>query len=235
MIGIIIVVYNLSDLIRFQVECIKQFCKDEFEIIVIDNSDKEGYPEAIKYHSTAMGCKYIKTNSASSNGSESHTFACNLAYTKFKDTYQYILYLDHDNFPIKDFSVKQILTDKIIGGLGQGDKHPYFWAGCVMFDNFNIDKKLIDFSPNHDLKLDTGGNLFKVVENYGLDKCVFFNEVHHQNPHFNKSFYNFYSMINDGMFMHFVNASNWNNSEDHTERINSLINILQEKVNKNDK
>jgi hypothetical protein len=72
--------------------------------------------------------------------------------------------------------------------------------------------------------------LYKVIERYGKAGVRFFNETHHQNPHFTKSFYNFYTTLNDGMFMHFVNASNWAGSEANEERINSLINILKEKI-----
>jgi hypothetical protein len=37
-------------------------------------------------------------------------------------------------------------------------------------------------------------------------------------------------MINDGMFMHFVGASNWFNKDRHEERISALINIAKEKT-----
>ena len=92
-------------------------------------------------------------------------------------------------------------------------------------------KKLIDFSTSNELGLDTGGLLFMVLERYGNESAVFFNEVHVQNPYFNKSMYNFYAMINNGMFLHCINGSNWNPSESHEERTNSLLNIIEEKIN----
>ena len=230
--AIVIVVYNNADLVIHQINCIRKFCKDDCDIIVIDNSDKQEVIAPIRYHAIKMGCEYIKTQSSSRNSSSSHAFASNLAYRKFAGMYNYYFFLDHDNFPLRDFSVKEILKDKVMAGLGQvkpsGKK--YFWAGCVMWDANKVDSELIDFSPNKQYGLDTGGNLYMVIDKYGDDACVFFNEVHHENPNFTKSFYNFYAEINDSMFMHFVNSSNWANSNDNQERINSLVNILQSKT-----
>lgn len=230
-VGIIIVTYNNADLIVKQVECIKKFCKDTYDIVIIDNSTDEKVIDAIKYYNKALKCLYFKTQASSLNGSSSHAFACNLAYNKLQDRYKYIFYLDHDNFPVKPFSVAEILKDKVIAGLGQGSgEKKYFWAGCVMFDNSLIERSLVDLSPNNQYKLDTGGNLYKVIDKYGEDKCVFFNESYHQNPDFTESFYNFYSMIHNEGFMHFVNSSNWNKISKNKERINSLLNILNKKI-----
>jgi hypothetical protein len=59
---------------------------------------------------------------------------------------------------------------------------------------------------------------------------VFFDEKYYENPHFKKTMYNFYATINDDMFMHFINSSGWNKIEGNEERINSLINILEERM-----
>lgn len=233
-VAIVIIAYNNSDFIIKQAQCIRRFCKDDFDIIVIDNSSRNELAEAIRYHALNLKCIYIKTQASSRNGTESHAFACNFAYFKYKDQYRYFFFTDHDSFPIKKFSVKGILENKVMAGLGQSKPSgkTYFWAGCVMFDNSKVDSSLIDFSPSHELGLDTGGNLYKVIERYGEKKCVFFNEAYHQNPDFNKSFYNFYSSINNEMFMHFINGSNWANAISNEERINSLMNILEERIKK---
>lgn len=200
-------------------EFIAKNCLDDFEIIIIDNSTNEHAIHNIKYHSIKLGLKYIKTNATSLNGSSSHSFAANLSYQMFKNDYEYFFYLDHDCFPIKEFSVIDILNGKEFAGVGQSKSKTYLWPGCLMFKQNDE----IDFSPNHELRLDTGGNLYKLITE---DNTIFFNEFYQQNPDFNKSFYNFYSLINDSMFMHFLNASGWNNTENNEERINSLINIL---------
>ena len=117
--GIVIVTYNNANLIVKQVECLKKFCKDDFEVIIIDNSTKESVVEAIQYYNQTLKCKYYKTHAASKNGSSSHAFACNLSYLKLKDKYKYLFYLDHDNFLVKEFSVINTLKDKVIAGLGR--------------------------------------------------------------------------------------------------------------------
>lgn len=225
--GVIIITYNNADLLDKQIECFKRFCKDSYELVVIDNSTEQSVIDAIEYKCKISGLRLIKTTASSQDGSDSHAFAANLSYTKLQGEFGFMLYLDHDCFPIKEFSVANILKDKVMAGLGQEKKGiTYFWPGCVMWDQMavNMAPQKINFSPEYGL--DTGGALHRIMRELGNDKLIFFNERHMQNPEFNKSFYNFFSLINNGMFMHFVNGSNWNKEEAHDERINSLYNIL---------
>lgn len=231
-VGIVIITYNLdSRIFILQIEAIRKFCRDEnFQIHVFDNSDKVDVAKAIKYHAGKLNVPYKKTFSGSKDSSESHSFAANISYNILQDKFDYFLYLDHDCIPVKPFSVIETLGEKfVMAGLGQssGD-NTYFWPGYVMWNNKVIDKKLIDFFP--DQGLDTGAGLRKVVQEYGEDRCIFFNESYCGNPHFKKGKYNFYSMINDESFMHFINSSNWNPTEDNGSRINSLINIATRRI-----
>lgn len=225
--AIVIITYNQEKLICKQVECIRKFCKDNFAIVVIDNSTKQETTEAIKYYCTQLDIELIKTSSSSKNGSDSHSFAANLSYTILKDKYDYFFYLDHDCFPVKEFSVMEILENQVFAGIGQQKSELYLWPGCLMLDNRKVDEADIDFSPCNKRGLDTGGNMFRAIKEYG---AVLFNEVYEQNPYFPSPPYNFYSMINDSMFMHFINSSNWNETEGNESRVNSLINILEEKI-----
>lgn len=231
--AIIITCYNESRFIKRQWELIKRFHKEPVDIIIVDNSTGSEATEQIKYYNKEMGCIYLKTNASSKNGSESHAFSLNLSYHIYKNDYKYILYLDHDAFPTREFSIKEMIGDKIMVGMGQrkGDIE-YFWAGCVMWNNEAIDRNLVNFACSHELGLDTGGLLYRVIEAYGKEKCSFLNERHVQNPNFNKSMYDFYAEINDGMFCHFIDGSNWNpeGALGHEERLNSLLNILEEKT-----
>ena len=230
--GIIIVVYNLpSDIFILQVNALKKFCKDEFEIQVIDNSTNLEMAEHIRYHSELLELRYIKTFANSQNGSESHTWAANFAYQRFKNDYQYMFFIDHDCIPVIDFSIAEILNGgHVIAGVGQGAKKKYMWAGLVMMAMDRIDKDLVDFSTNSEFGLDTGGNLYIVIEKHGEDKCIFFNEAYHQNQYYNGKTYAHYAMLADNRFMHFVNSSLWNTVENNEARINGLINIAKEKT-----
>jgi len=229
-VGIVIITYNLpSEVMILQIEAIRKFCKDDFEINIVDNSSEREAAEALKYHAGLLGVNYRKTYASSKNGSQSHAFSANLSYQIYKDSYPILFYLDHDCIPVSVFSCEEILGDKLIAGLGQGSEKPYIWPGMFFFRNDKIDKSLIDFSPCSGK--DTGGNLWKLVEKYGQDQCVFFNETYHQNPYYNGLMYSSYSMINNQMFIHYTNSSNWNPVSDNAERINSLINITKELIN----
>jgi glycosyltransferase involved in cell wall biosynthesis len=228
---IVVVAYNTPQFLIPQVECIRKYCTDPYDIFIVDNSSDLGAAENIKYHSERLGCLYVKTDASSLNGSDSHSFAANLAYQMIKNQAEWIAYFDHDLFPLKQFSLPEILGDKVIAGIGQikNDKK-YLWQGCLIINNTLVDKDLMDFSPNSEYRLDTGGNLYKLIEKVSEERCIFFDERYVQNPNFTKSFYNFYTLINQEMFLHCVNGSGWNPSEGQEERINSLMNTLKEKA-----
>lgn len=232
-VGVVIITYNISsELFCLQIEAIRKYCKDDFEIVVVDNSTDAIKSTAIEYHSGLLNLLYRKTFASSMNGSDSHSFSANFSYQRLKNIYDRFIYLDHDVIPVMDFSIEEILgEDKVMAGIGQvkGDT-TYFWPGLLFFNNDKIDHNLIDFNPNHQRGLDTGGNLYKVIETYGKEACVFFNESYHQNPEFIDSKYGYYSMIMDETFLHCVNSSNWSGELRHQERINSLINIIKKKI-----
>lgn len=229
-VSIIIIVYNLpSEVTILQVNAIRKFCKDDHEIFIIDNSTDKGFAEATRYHVGQLGVHYMKTNASSKNGSDSHSFAANFSFQRLQNSAPILFYLDHDCIPIRDFSCSEMLEHKLMAGLGQQGKKTYFWQGCCMLKVSEMDKELVDFRPNAEFKLDTGGNLYKLIEKYGEDNCVFFNEAYHQNPYYNGK-YNSYAVINDSMFAHFIAASGWNEGGSNLERINSLINVVKELI-----
>lgn len=229
--AITIITYNVPNLISRQVECIRRFCKDEHDIIVFDNSSNNDMAESIAYYCTQMDVPLVKIYSAESSGSKSNAFACNFAYQKIKDSYDFIMFLDHDTFPLRDFSIQKIIEGRMMAGVGQEKGVMYFQQTSLMWDNRTIDKSLVDFSPCEKMGLDTGGLLYRVIEKYGKDACVFFNEKYYQNPYFREGFYNFYATVNDDMFMHFINASGWNPIVGNDTRLNALLNVLNERIN----
>lgn len=233
MTAIVIITYNTPvNLLLLQIEAIKKMYKGDYRIIIFDNSPGQQAQQNIAYQvNIRPEISYRKCKASSQGGSDSHAFAANLSYSLLKDKYEKFLYLDHDCIPIKPFSVPQVLGDRMMGGIGHGEKKTYFWPGCFMFYNTKIEQEMLSFSPSHELGLDTGGGLHTLIEYYGTERCHFFDEQHVQNPNFNKNNYNFYSLINNGMFMHFINASNWNGTSDHEERVNSLVSIAESFLN----
>ena len=224
-VAILIVCYNAPRLLVPQLEGLRRFCKDDFDVVIIDNSTDKEAAAAIKYH--GEGCKYLKTNASSKMGSGSHSFAANLGYSKFSEGYDFQFWIDHDIFATKPFSVVEILGEKLMAGLGQEKSKTYFWPGCFMFNANEV--KDVDFSPS--LGLDTGGNTYNLIEKHGLENCVFFGEEYFENPHFRceNPKYNHYTVIND-MFYHMVGGSDWEGVDRNEERLGSLLNILEEKT-----
>jgi len=232
-VGIVIVVYNLdSRIFILQIEAIRKFCKDDnYWILIYDNSDDPDKAEAIRYHAQLLKVNaYRRTHAESGDYSRSHAFSASMAFRDIHKEHDYLFFLDHDCLPVKPFSVVDILgQDIVMAGLGQGLKdHTYFWPGCVMWNNNIVDKELINFYPEP--PLDTGAGLREVIKEYGEDKCIFFDESYWGNPYYTEGKYNYYSMLHNCTFMHFVNSSNWNTIPDNDRRINSLITIAKQKI-----
>jgi len=231
--GIIVVTYNVPDFVLYQEKTLRKFFAGKYDLIIVDNSDVPEKAEAIKYHCDQLELAYVKTNATSSNSSDSHAFALNLAYNRFKSDYHFLMFLDHDCFLFKSFSVLLYLNYFVMAGLKQKKGGiEYFWPGCLMMDMTSLDPDIVDFSVNHEKGLDTGGNLYKLIDTIkesGGDVGEL-TETYEQNPTFNTPPYNFYSIIG-GVFMHFINGSGWNKANDsNQERINSLFNILNTKI-----
>lgn len=230
--GVVIITYNISvDIFILQIEAIKKFCKDDFTIEVIDNSTDKPLYEAIRYHAERLGLHYTKTFAGGKNSSDSHTFASNFAFQKLKDSYSHLLWLDHDCVPVKYFSVVEELSGgHVAGGIGQEKKKKYWWPGCLYLHLDAIDKEIVDFGTNQEFGLDTGGNLYLIIEKYGEDHCLFFNESYHQNQYIKTKYYGNYAMIKDETFLHCINGSNWNGTEDNAARMAALVNVIKDRT-----
>jgi hypothetical protein len=230
--GIVVIVYNISsEIFLLQMAAIKKFCKDDYVVEVIDNSDNAEISEHIRYHSSILGLNYTKTFAGGKGSSDSHSWASNFAYQKVKNNFENLMFLDHDCLPLVEFSVIDTLKGgHVAAGIGQEKTKKYFWPGLFMLANAAVDKDIVDFGTNSEFGLDTGGNLYKIIEKYGEEACIFFNESYHQNPDFISKDLGFYAMLKDESFLHCIGGSNWMNKEDHQRRISSLVNIIKEKT-----
>lgn len=221
--GIVIITYNIDTRIfLLQIGAIRKFCKDDFTIEVIDNSTDNRQAEAIKYHSDLYNISYKKSTATTKDSSGSHSFAANLAYHMFKDCYDILFFLDHDCIPVAPFSCDEILGDKLMAGVAQKKSKKYFWPGCFMFRKVED----VDFSFNRELQLDTGGNLYQLIEKYGEDACVFFTEEYRQ---MKDADLHYFAVINS-IFWHCIAASNWNGLKDNDKRVNAFVNEVGEIV-----
>jgi len=143
--AVIIIAFNDSKLIEKQLKLIDKFCFDSPDIIIFDNSNIERINVAFKNNHI-----YYKFSGYYLNPSDSHSAAANAAYKMFSPFYDKLLFLDHDCFPVKNFSINAMLNGAHVSGLGQQKSKVYFWPGCVAFDVKKLNGFPVDFSTNHE-------------------------------------------------------------------------------------
>lgn len=232
-IGIAIITYNLDcRVFVLQVDAIMNLCKDDYVIEVFDNSTEKEAAKAIKYHCDIRGISYKRTKSGSKNSSDSHCFALKCAFEMMRERYDWFFFLDHDCIPVRKFSVVEVLGLSLMAGIGQGVQKKYLWVGCLMMNLSGLDKNDIDMNYSHEYGLDSGGKLYKVIEKYGMENFNFFDETYCQLDGFAGK-YGYYTLINDGMFLHMIGGSNWEKNDRHEERMSALINITNELIAEN--
>ena len=226
--AVIIIAFNNARLIDKMIYCIRLLCVDEPDIIVYDNGT---IPlDGLAYVSD--GIIYRRSLIPNYNPSDSHSNACHLEYRAFSKRYDKLLFLDHDCFPITKFSITEMVDTYLLAGVGQTKSKLYVWPGCVAFNCEALLGEKVNFSTDQELALDTGGHLYELIEKYGMSRCRFFDEISEENIFWrNQAHYQNYSLIKNGTFMHFINASGWNKeAENNHERIEVLFNILDGKL-----
>jgi hypothetical protein len=229
--AIIIIAFNDVDLIGTQISLISRLCMNRYntDIIIFDNSSNDTIAKKMSgFDNPEINVYYHRFIGMHFNPSESHAYACNMSYKKFSKDYASMLFLDHDCFPIKPFTVEELVSGYIAAGVGQSKTKKYFWPGCLAFNVEALLGFVPNFSISHEHGLDSGGLLHVLIDFFGETRCKFFDERKVLNRGFNDETYPEYAIINDGMFMHFINASGWNKNENNNARIQSLYKILND-------
>jgi glycosyltransferase involved in cell wall biosynthesis len=209
-VGIIIVTYNVSDLLDSQILSIRKNCTDkDYKIIVIDNSTNSIHIDNIEKYCTKNNIIRVKVDYNVFDPSTNHAMALNFAYYSFSKKFDYLFFLDHDLFPIKKFNVSEIMYGKLMAGREVKLSNTYLWPGCLMIAKL---EEKVDFIPVNDL--DTGGRLHTVVSKDPNSIVVFDlkNQSFGDDVKFNNYFmHEYYELIFNETFMHFIKASNWCN------------------------
>lgn len=217
-IGIFVVAFNNSVFTERQIISLKKYIRNKFDLVYIDNSTTENN---IKDVCIKHNMNYEKnTNQRYNEPSIDHSSTLNYIYNKHKDKYNTFMFLDHDIFLYDYLDFNDYIEYDFIGAKQERDTRIYLWPGCLIV-NGNYD---LNFLPLPGL--DSGGGLTNLIKD---KKVLFLEEKHEKNNDFNKSYYDFYSII-DNKWFHFVNGSNWNYTNDHQERIDSLFRIYDSLV-----
>lgn len=223
--GIFIIVYNTDRFLSKQLELIKEYCTDDkYVIYVINNSPVSAgeVNDKIEYQANRAGAIYLKTipDAKHSDPSRSHAGACNFIYREIGRSMDYCLFLDHDIFPLKQFSVREKLKNRMMAGveemrLSSEKKVQYLWLGLLFINNNSMseeNKNMVSFMPTskYGVALDTGGELHELISKNNIEKnFIFLDKKRGDNAVFNKNRYSYYSVIDDESWMHFINGSNW--------------------------
>ena len=215
-IGIFVVAFNNSVFTERQIISLKKYIRNNFDLVYIDNSTIETDIENV---CKRYNVHYEKNefNFDSSNPSYHHSHSLNYLYIKYKNYFDYFVFLDHDIF-LMDYLDFNNYKNNFTGVHQERFNQGYLWPGCLYVNG----RPDLDFTPCPGF--DTGGRLKDIIKN-----VKYIDELKYKNQHFNKSYYDFYSII-DNKWFHFVNGSNWNNSNNHQERLDSLFAIYDSLV-----
>ena len=185
---IITIAYNHVKLIEKQIELVKRYCRDEgYRHVIVDNSPKKSSREQIKMICEQEDVDYVSvpcyidkliSHKLFGNGL-SHGAALNWMFYHFliHNRPESFALLDHDVFPLKEFSLKEILgTHDFFGverNMGVGW---YLWPGWCVFSYDVVEKCRPNFLPVFvkRMYLDSGGGNYKrMYSQYALNTISF--------------------------------------------------------------
>lgn len=220
-----IIVFNTDRFIALQSELINFHVGGD--ILIVDNSSDYSISKKLKDFADIHAISYLKTSINENDFSKSHAYAASIVLEMYRNDYDSIFLLDHDIFPFKEIDLP---TEFYLAGVQQIRKSPkeleteiilnYLWPGCLFINTAALKGIEIDLHPQvvSEIFLDTGGGLYKLIKG-NEDKIKYLAERHEED----------YSII-DESWMHFRKGSNWANETGHQERIERLMEKLQEKL-----
>lgn len=233
-----IVTYQTSRFLRLQLSLIKRLCLDiNKRIVVCDNSIDSGIAKDIEGICDLKGIAYIRLECSNvrKSSSFSHAAACIESYERLSESFDCLVLLDHDIFPVRNFKIQDIIKDKCFAGRQQirkaGDKQlNYIWPGLIIINCKKADVRKVKFDPIiiRGVNLDTGGALNPYLEELGEDVFYINDELKLSCGEY------MYDSIYNNTFFHIVNGSNWSkeNNDVYNLRINTLISFIKRVVSK---
>lgn len=185
---IITIAYNHAKLIEKQIDLVKKYGKDEnYRHIVIDNSPKRCVRNKIKQICEREGVDYVGVplfidklicHRLFGNGL-SHGAALNwmFYYVLMPNQPKCYALLDHDVFPLKDFSLRENLGTRDFYGVERNmGVEWYLWPGWCVFKYDVVERCKPNFLPLfvNDVYLDSGGgNYARLFSKYNLNDVDF--------------------------------------------------------------
>jgi len=231
----ITIAFNNVFLIEQQIRLMKKHIKDtNFIYIIADNSDSKEKREQIKNLCQKENVEYISlpfnwfqkvhTKVCYGHGL-SMTWIYHNVIKKLKP--KYFGYLDHDIFPINNYSVvEKIQSQDFFGRLNdrtpENSQKPlwYLWAGFCFFRFDKVKNLNMSFYPCvvDGVYLDTAGSVYlSVYKNYSLSELYFGAPL--VEKYFREGDNNHSHLLHfiDNDWVHTINGSNWKKVKDNKD------------------
>jgi hypothetical protein len=241
---IFVYAYNRPDFLKYQNLCLRKFIKEEFEFYCIDNSKDQKIENELKLICNENKINYVRNLKPDhSLEGRSHYAAMQWSWDNIiSNTNEIIVMIDHDNFPIKEASILDILGDAVIAGVPQAREHVEYISPSFMIFNTSImpNKNNISFNGSRieEQNTDIGGELyfyFKQNPNVKLNKLPC-GPIEPSDPIISKfingdNYPHTFDLI-CGSFVHPRNGSNWArlNKNELINRDNLIFSILNERI-----
>jgi hypothetical protein len=157
--------FNNPKYLEYQSKTLKKFSVEPFEFICIDNSIDPSIRQQLNKVCADNGIRYeINQKPDHSLAGTSHYSALQWSYNEFmmNDTCLSVI-LDHDTFPIKSFSILEMLNGADIAGILQQREYVKYLHPCMIILDLNKlpNKNTINFNGQKvdNVVVDIGGQL----------------------------------------------------------------------------
>lgn len=242
---LVVVAFNNERLIRMQIERLKKYSVENFQLLITDNSSDEQIAAKIQTICYAEKVSYIRVpRQRLFRLSDSHGIALNWVYYQIirKTNFDIVGFLDHDIFPVKQFTISAILGHRNMYGVKHYAVHEnnkdvwdsttpdlwYLWPGFTFFRLKYIRKMKVDFMPMFlgNVYFDTGGSNWKhIYSNTGADDAGFasWDQVKIGDGQVRQ--YDYVELI-DASWVHMINGSFWKNNEDYSDILNGKMRFI---------
>jgi glycosyltransferase involved in cell wall biosynthesis len=211
---IITVTFNNERLLVHQIKLLQKNLKDDFELVVVDNSTDKIKRQLIKEFCLLHGILYFPViQNPYYGGSESHAYCLNWSYRNYiqKIRPRYFGFIDHDAFPVNEHSLISVLQkQQVYGHLQSRGEYWYLWAGLCFYRFESVKDLALDFMPGviQNTAVDTGGLNWEILYKH-LDRQKLLFPAHSYIQLREGEVIQSDKMERLGDWLHSFNGSNW--------------------------
>lgn len=241
---LVVVSFNNSKVISYQIKSLKRFFKYPFRYTVFDNSTDETKAKEIHQICSNENIGYMRLPNQyflpKGMVSYSHGIALNYIFKNYINKYsnaEFTGILDHDIFCIERFDISNYLKEQPYYGLihhrsCNPNMIKYIWPGFAFFKTNYIRNVDLDFRPSIRLAGDTGVRLYESIyskNDIDIDKLDMVKEEH-------RFFDNTHNVLNAGYsyfssgWIHCWNASNYMKLEGMQDKMTAVYDFLKAKL-----